>query len=365
MPTSLSCSRNKSASPGGRTGEAMARGVRQDVALTWRRPDLIRVFHALPESRQLFLKYAREEYAGAVSALPLEHQGGIEHAWRMFVLGVLEQDAPAVQNAYLEAARILKETLRESLRRMVEWAYGKEYGQGRRELGLPHARFHQLSLGQILEALEKAAQSWVYQALGPEIPRPVMRGLRFVQDLRNELTHRPVPAMRDAELWDFARRCWDGFYYILHALGWIQAQIFDRRVVLLERVSDLIRATRDPQAAQWPLASEEEVREVISRLRDIQEQLKDVRGRVEELARLPVLSSPSPQEEFWRKRLEEMVRHQEEILRYLRPDRQDTARRLLQPLSEAGANLGLNLVANALWSFLTWAQPERLPDLLR
>jgi hypothetical protein len=38
---------------------------------------------------------------------------------------------------------------------------------------------------------------------------------------------------------------------------------------------------------------------------------------------------------------------------------------LLQRLSEAGASLGLNLAANALWSLLAWAQPERLLDLLR
>jgi len=64
----------------------------------------------------------------------------------------------------------------------------KGYGQGQRELGLPHSRFHQLSLGQILEALDKVAQSRVYQALGLEISRSVMRELRFIQDLRNELT---------------------------------------------------------------------------------------------------------------------------------------------------------------------------------
>jgi hypothetical protein len=248
---------------------------------------------------------------------------------------------------------------------MVEWVYGKEHGQGQRELKLPHARFHELSLGQILEALDRVAQSRVYQALGLEIPRPVMRELRFVQDLRNELAHRPVPAMVDAELWVFARRCWDGFTYVLHGLGWVQAQIFDRRVILMERLPDLIQATRDPQAAQWPLASEEEVREVISRLMAMQEQLGEVRGRVEELARLPALSSPSPQGEFWMKRMEEVVQRQEEILRYLRPDRQDAARGLLQRLSEAGASLGLNLAANALWSLLAWAQPERLLDLLR
>jgi DNA-binding Lrp family transcriptional regulator/CheY-like chemotaxis protein len=339
--------------------------LEQDLALTWGRPDLIRVFRALPENWQLFLRYAREEYTGARSALPPQHQEGIEHAWRMFVLGVLERAAPKVQDAYLEAARILEESLREALRRMVEWVYGKEHGQGQRELKLPHARFHELSLGQILEALEKVAQSRVYQALGLEIPRPVMRELRFVQDLRNELAHRPVPAMVDAELWVFARRCWDGFTYVLHGLGWVQAQIFDRRVILMERLPDLIQATRDPQAAQWPLASEEEVREVISRLMAMQEQLGEVRGRVEELARLPALSSPSPQGEFWMKRMEEVVQRQEEILRYLRPDRQDAARGLLQRLSEAGASLGLNLAANALWSLLAWAQPERLLDLLR
>ena len=339
--------------------------LEQDLALTWGRRDLIRVFRALPESWQLFLRYAREEYAKAVSMLPPERQVGIGHAWRMFVLGVLEQDAPAVQNAYLEMARILEESLREALRRMVEWAYGKEYGQGQRELGLPHSRFHQLSLGQILEALDKVAQSRVYQALGLEISRSVMRELRFIHDLRNELTHRTVPAMADAELRDFARRCWDGFYYILHGLGWVQTQIFDRRVVLLERVPALIQATHGPQSAQWPLASEEEVQEVISRLQGMQEQLENLRGRVEELARLLVLSSPSPQGEFWRQRIEEMLQRQEELLHYLRPDRQENAQRLLQRLGEAGASLGLNLAANALWSLLAWAQPERLLDLLR
>jgi len=339
--------------------------LEQDLALTWGRRDLIRVFRALPESWQLFLRYAREEYAKAVSMLPPERQVGIGHAWRMFVLGVLEQDAPAVQNAYLEMARILEESLREALRRMVEWAYGKEYGQGQRELGLPHSRFHQLSLGQILEALDKVAQSRVYQALGLEISRSVMRELRFIQDLRNELTHHTVPAMADAELWDFARRCWDGFYYILHGLGWVQAQVFDRRVVLLERVSDLIRATRDPQLEAWPLATDAEIRGLIARLEGIRQELRDMEERIQELARLPAFSSPSPQERFWRERLEQILQRQEEILSYLRAERREAARDLLRRLGEAGANVGLNLVANVLWSLLAWSSPERLSELLR
>ena len=340
--------------------------LEQDLALRWDRQDLIRAFRALPEIWQLFLRQAREEYQQAASTVPSRHREGLEHAWRTFAMGVLEQDPPALQNAFLEAARILEEILREALRRIVEWVYGQEYGQGQRELGLPHSRFNQLSLGQILTALEKADQSPVYRALGLELPRPVMRMLRFVHDLRNEMTHHPVSAgMEEAEWRVFARQIWDGIHYILGVLGWCQTQILDRRVVLIDQVPKLLRITRDPQMAQWPLAAESEIQGLIARLEEMREGIRDVQGRIEELARLPVLSSPSSQEHFWQERLGQLLQKQEEIMGYLRPERRKAAESLLQSLREAGTSVGLNLIANALWSLLAWASPDRLPELLR
>lgn len=59
------------------------------------------------------------------------------------------------------------------------------------------------------------------------------------------------------------------------------------------------------------------------------------------------------------------MQNQEEILSLLRPEAQEPGRRLLERLREAGIHVTLNLLANAIWSLLAWADPNQLGRLLR
>lgn len=106
------------------------------------------------------------------------------------------------------------------MRRLLEWLYEKDHGQAQKDLRLPSVKFPTLTLGKLIEAFERAAQDQRYQALGFHLPRGVLRALRFVHDLRNELAHASVPEMEEDALRPFARQVRDGLLRILDLLRW-------------------------------------------------------------------------------------------------------------------------------------------------
>lgn len=329
--------------------------------------DMVRRFRLLPHWWQLFLSSAREEYQRAMpSSIPAPHRRALNHAWQEFIRGILEQSdqsALILRGAFLEAAAVLEETCREALSRLAEWLYKGDLGQAQKDLRLSHVRFSQLALGPTLEAIERAGQLEAYKAIGLEIPRTIMQRLRHVQELRNELTHH-VSRLEGRDLWNVAREIRDGLLCILDGINWCRERIIDRQFILIERLPALIRAVRAEKPPEWPVANPEELEELAARIRELGEQDPSLREPLEELIRLATTATMSPRERFWRDQMTQITQRLDEIIQAIRPERRAQARSLLMALSQAGANVTLNLIANAIWSFLAWAQPDQLPHLL-
>jgi len=324
-----------------------------EAQLALQDPDLVRQFRTLPRQWQLFLIHFWEEYQHArPSSLPELHQDKINNSLKKFIGGILNQSSDDLRDAFLTMALVLEETGRNAVQRLVEWIYGSDYGQAQKDLQLPNSRFRKLAMGPILKALEKASQDPRYQAIGLEIPRMVMQQLEYAHVLRNELVHQ----ISEIDLSEFARMIRDGMLYMLNGIRWLQEQIIHREVILLNYLPSLIRAISQP-SSNWPVATQEELQELKNRMEDL---IPDLNRQLEELIRLTTTATARLRELG-----QQILQHQEEILEYIRPERQTEARNLLTTLGQAGSNVALNLLANAIWSLLAWASPNYVSTMLQ